>query len=408
MCVGSFRRVCALLLVCAAVIPSCYAQAVSVSAETACLLCAETGEVLFEKDAHLRRPMASTTKIMTALLTLEEASPQREVVTTPEMVTVEGTSMGLLPGDTVRFYALACGMLLSSGNDAANTAALAIDGSLPAFADRMNARAAQIGMTDTHFVTPSGLDDEAHYSTAYDMALLACEALRNVQFADICARESVRVSYGDPPYLRTLTNHNRLLRVYADCIGVKTGFTKKSGRCLVSAARRDGVTLVAVTLRDPDDWNDHIALFEYGFSAVHSTPLDGDVSSVRIPVTGGTRASVGVSCAGSPHAVWTEPEQVQRTVYVRAFLYAPVRKGTVVGRAEYVCAGKTVCTADLVADASVSARPARTAEAPQYEKNRFHEWMERIKGVFEAWHRPNAFRNICPHAASSPGERPRS
>ena len=399
------RRVCVLLLVCAAATPALYARAVSVSAEAAVLLCAETGEVLFEKNPHVRRPMASTTKIMTALLTLEEASPQREVTVTDEMVRVEGTSMGLLPGDTVSCYALACGMLLSSGNDAANTAATAIAGSLQSFADRMNARAAEIGMTDTHFVTPSGLDDEAHYSTAYDMALLACEALRNARFADVCARESVRVSYGNPPYPRTLTNHNRLLRLYADCIGVKTGFTKKSGRCLVSAARRDGVTLVAVTLRDPDDWNDHIALFEYGFSAVRSVPLNGDLSAVRVRVTGGTQDSVGVVCAELPCAVSADPDRTVRNVYVQPFLYAPVSQGTLVGRAEYVSAGKTVCTVDLVSDGSASARPVRIAETPQPKKSRFRAWLERIKGVLQAWHKPNAFKNIYPRAASSPAER---
>lgn len=404
---SSFRRVWALLLLCAALAPVFDANAVSVSAGSAVLLCAETGEVLYEKDAHLRRPMASTTKIMTALLTLEAAAPQREVSVTPGMVAVEGTSMGLLPGDTVSLYALACGMLLSSGNDAANTAATALGGSVQAFSERMNARAALLGMTDTHFVTPSGLDDEAHYSTAYDMALLACEALRNPQFADICARESVRVSYGNPPYPRTLTNHNRLLRLYDGCIGVKTGFTKKSGRCLVSAARRAGVTLVAVTLRDPDDWNDHIALFEYGFSEVHSVPLDGDVSAVRIPVTGGTQDGVGVVCAGLPRAVSVDPGQVRRTVYVRPFLYAPVSRGTVVGRAEYTLGGRTVCTVDLTADHSVAARPVRAASAVR-PKTRFQAWTEIIKGVIEAWHRPNAFRNTCPRAASSPGEKPRS
>lgn len=407
MRVSSFRRVWALLLLCAALTPVFDANAVSVSAGSAVLLCAETGEVLYEKDAHLRRPMASTTKIMTALLTLEAAAPQREVSVTPGMVAVEGTSMGLLPGDAVSLYALACGMLLSSGNDAANTAATALGGSVQAFSERMNARAALLGMTDTHFVTPSGLDDEAHYSTAYDMALLACEALRNPQFADICARESVRVSYGNPPYPRTLTNHNRLLRLYDGCIGVKTGFTKKSGRCLVSAARRAGVTLVAVTLRDPDDWNDHIALFEYGFSEVHSVPLDGDVSAVRIPVTGGTQDGVGVACAGLPRAVSVDPGQVRRTVYVRPFLYAPVSRGAVVGRAEYTLGGRTVCTVDLTADHSVAARPVRAASAVR-PKTRFQAWTEKIKGVIEAWHRPNAFRNTCPRAASSPGEKPRS
>lgn len=381
MRVCSFRRVWALFLVGAALIPSVRADAVSVSAETAALVCAETGEVLFEKAAHERRPMASTTKIMTALLTLEAATPGREVTVTKEMVAVEGTSMGLLSGDTVSLYALACGMLLSSGNDAANTAATALCGDLQAFADRMNTRAAQIGMTDTHFVTPSGLDDEAHYSTAYDMALLAVEALKNPRFADICARESVRVSYGNPPYPRTLTNHNRLLRLYDDCVGVKTGFTKKSGRCLVSAARRGGVTLVAVTLRDPDDWNDHIALLEYGFSEVHSVPLCGDVSAVRIPVAGGTKDSVGVTCSAAPQAVSVDPAEVRRTVYVKPFLYAPVSKGTLVGRAEFTCGGKTVCTVDLAADDSVTARPAQV-KMPQPEQSRLRKWTEKIKGVF--------------------------
>lgn len=350
------RKALALVLVCALLSPHLSAHAASVSAEAAVLLCAETGEVLYEKQAHRRLPMASTTKIMTALLTLEAAAPQRAVTVTKEMVAVEGTSMGLLPGDTVTLYALACGMLLSSGNDAANTAAVALNGSLDAFASRMNVRAAQIGMADTHFVTPSGLDADGHYSTAYDMALLACEALRNVQFARICASESVRVSYGNPPYPRTLTNHNRLLRMYGDCIGVKTGFTKQSGRCLVSAARRGGVTLVAVTLHDPDDWNDHIALLESGFSQTGSIALDGDVSALRIPVTGGTAGSVGICCAEMPRGVLASGERdVERQIYVQPFLYAPVRAGDLIGRAVYTCGARTVCVCDLVAANTVRA-----------------------------------------------------
>ena len=376
------RRAAACVLLCAALIPAFSVCAVSVSAEAAVLLCAETGEVLYEKQAHKRLPMASTTKIMTALLTLEEAAPQRKVQVTREMTAVEGTSMGLLPGDTVTLYALACGMLLASGNDAANTAAIAIDGSTQAFAARMNARAAAIGMTDKHFVTPSGLDDEDHYSTAYDMALLACEALRNAQFVRICGSESLRTSYGNPPYARTLTNHNRLLQLYADCIGVKTGFTKKSGRCLVSAARRGGVTLVAVTLRDPDDWNDHIALLESGFSQVRAAALDGDLSALRIPVTGGNYADVAVTCAEAPQGVLAAGGgDVRRAVFIRPFLYAPVRQGELVGRVVYTQGTRTVCVCDLLAGRSVSARPAPKT-VPQPRGGRLHSWLEWIKGVF--------------------------
>ncbi|NLO45699.1 MAG: D-alanyl-D-alanine carboxypeptidase, partial [Clostridiales bacterium] len=151
--------------------PRCGAS-VYVSAKSAALVVAETGEIIFGKNENERRPMASTTKIMTSLIALETGTPELEIVTTEEMVTVEGTSMGLLPGDTVTLRTLVCGMLLSSGNDAANTVAIVLGGSVKGFAKMMNARAAEIGMNNTNFVTPSGLDDENHHSTAYDMALL--------------------------------------------------------------------------------------------------------------------------------------------------------------------------------------------------------------------------------------------
>lgn len=156
--------------------------------------------------------------------------------------------MGLKEGDMVSLRALAVGMLLSSGNDAANAAAVKIAGSIDAFVMRMNARAKLIGMENTVFETPSGLDEGEHGSTAYDMALLAREALQNEDFLKICSSYNMSISYGNPPYKRSLTNHNRLLKLYENAIGVKTGFTKKAGRCLVSAAEKDGMRLIAVTL----------------------------------------------------------------------------------------------------------------------------------------------------------------
>ena len=222
-------------------------------AKAAVLMDAQTGRVLFAQNAGLRLPMASTTKIMTALLTLEQGGLDNYFQVDSDAIRVEGSSMGLQEGDSVSLRALAYGMLLASGNDGANAAAVRISGSIPAFVERMNARAAEIGMADTRFATPSGLDDPGHYSTAYDMALLAREALQNPLFAEICAQSKAVVQYGNPPYNRWLTNHNRLLREYPGTIGVKTGFTKASGRCLVSCAERDGVRLIAVTLGCPDD-----------------------------------------------------------------------------------------------------------------------------------------------------------
>lgn len=361
------------------------AEAISVSAECAVLMCADTGEVLFSQNGKMRHSMASTTKIMTALLTLEAGEPNRIIKVTQKMTAVEGTSMGLLPGDSVTLYGLACGMLLSSGNDAANTSAIALAGSEENFADQMNARAAAIGMNDTNFVTPSGLDDEAHYSTAYDMALLGCEAIRNPQFLNICQSKSMVVYYGNPPYRRVLSNHNRLLKLYAPCIGIKTGFTKKSGRCLVSAARRDGVTLVAVTLHAYDDWNDHMTMYEYGFSAVQSVPLDASLVDVSLPVTGGIQPSVQIEFAATPCAVYDPNDgTVQRALYLKPFVYAPVQSGELVGKAVYTQAGRILCTADLVAAREIEPKPVLQSNPPENreQKSFFQKVFDRIKGVF--------------------------
>ena len=238
-----------------------------VSAQAAIVIHADSGKVLYEKNADEQRSMASTTKIMTALIALETAAADDPVVTiTDEMVRVEGSSMGLQPGDQLTLKSLAAGMLIVSGNDAANSAAIAISGSTEAFAEKMNQRAQELGMEHTHFVTPSGLDDDAHYSTARDMATLAAAAMKNPDFAAIVGQKAMNISFITPDQTRRYTNHNKLLNLYEGCTGVKTGFTKKSGRCLVSAAERDGIRLIAVTLNAPDDWNDHMALLNDGFS----------------------------------------------------------------------------------------------------------------------------------------------
>ena len=232
-------------------------KGVSIAAKGAVVLDASNGRVLFAQNANGRLPMASTTKIMTALLALEQPDLDEPFVVDPTAIRVEGTSMGLKEGDTVTLRALAHGMLLPSGNDAANAAAVRIAGSKDAFAGRMNERARELGLEDTHYVTPSGLDADGHYSSAYDLAILAAYALENPDFREICCKESAKVEYGNPPYGRWLKNHNKLLGLYPYAIGVKTGYTDDAKRCLVTAAQKDGVTLVAVTLAAQDDFNTH-------------------------------------------------------------------------------------------------------------------------------------------------------
>lgn len=332
-------------------------QGYSTNAKGAVVLDAQTGRVLFAQNATLRLPMASTTKIMSALLTLEQDDLDSYFTVNSAAIHVEGSSMGLREGDSVSLRALAYGMLLPSGNDAANAAAVRIAGSKEAFAERMNERAAELGMADSHFVTPSGLDDPQHYSTAYDMAVLAREALQNPSFAQICAQSKAVIQYGNPPYNRWLTNHNRLLRSYEGAYGVKTGFTDDSGRCLVSAASRNGVRLIAVTLNCPDDWNVHAKLYDKYFAELRATDIDGLIPKVSIPVAGGICASVD--------ARFDPPEQVAvrqgESLTVRAqadpFVYAPVKKGQYVGNAVIYCGNEQVAEVPLMAAADVEMVP---------------------------------------------------
>lgn len=363
-----------------------FAANLGISAASAVLIEAQTGQVVYEHNAHKQRSMASTTKIMTSLLALEAHTPSLQITVTEEMAAVEGTSMGLLAGDTVTLRDLVYGMLLASGNDAANTVAYVLGDGPEGFAELMNERAAAIGMSNTNFVTASGLDSEGHYSTAYDMALLACEAMKNPEFRSVCNTSNKKLSYGNPPYLRTLTNHNRLLRIYEYAVGIKTGYTKKSGRCLVSAAEKDGVLLIAVTLNAPDDWNDHVKMYDYGFSRLSSVELDSTLDGISLAVVGGKAAAVALGFSDIPRAVLPESNAtVQRDVYLKSFEYAPVCKGDVVGEAVYRVGDKVICRAAIVADESVlSCAPTEVqGEESELEKeNFFTKFINKIKTFF--------------------------
>lgn len=334
-----------------------------------------SGRVFFEQDKDEILPMASTTKIMTALLTLEEENLDRYFLVNSRAIQVEGSSMGLQAGDRVTLRVLAAGMLLASGNDAANAAAVRIAGSVEAFAVLMNLRAAEIGMTNTHFVTPSGLDDEEHYSTAYDMALLAREALKNPDFAAICSQTSIQVRFGNPPYDRWLSNHNRLLRLVEGADGVKTGFTKKSGRCLVSSAEQNGVSLICVTLRCSDDWNYHKTVYEKYFGLLQAEELSALVGGIRIPVAGSRVFSV--CCTAEPVTAALMEGELQRvkvSVDLEPFLFAPVEAGETVGEAVFTLDGRELARAEI--------RAAESAPA-LIGKPSFPEWLRnRIASAF--------------------------
>lgn len=323
------------------------------SAVSAVLIEAETGTVLYQKNAGERRAMASTTKIMTALLTIEAGDLDREFTVDPLAIRVEGTSMGLQEGDRVSRRDLLYGILLPSGNDAANAAAVSVSGSIPEFVKLMNSKAQELGLSDTHFVTPSGLDADGHYTTALDLARLTAYAMKEETFREIVACRSAEVEFGNPPYKRTLYNSNKMLARYDGAIGVKTGFTDNARRCLVSAAERDGVTLIAVTLNAGDDWNDHTKMLDYGFTQVKAYPLELGCDT-RVSVAG-TGKSVGVYSHEETLALTPQQRtRITRRVMLPAFVYGTVDKGDKLGEIQFFLDGELVKTCPLYADSTVT------------------------------------------------------
>ena len=252
---GILAALCAALAVLTC-IPA-VAEAVEVSATACVLMDADSGRVLYEKNGRQRMLIASTTKLMTALVALEQGT-LTDVVTVTASHMAEGSSMYLRAGEKLTLEELLYGLLLCSGNDAA-LAVTECAGGLEPFVALMNEKAAALGMADTHFANPNGLDDEEHYSTAEDMARLAAAAMDDPVLRRVASTRTARIGG------RTLTNHNKLLSRVEGCVGLKTGYTRAAGRTLVSCAERDGVRLVAVTLQDGDDWNDHASLYEQGF-----------------------------------------------------------------------------------------------------------------------------------------------
>lgn len=338
--------------------PSAHAVSLSgISAKASIIIDAQSGKVIAGKNEYEKLPMASTTKIMTTLLLIESGGLDEEFKVDNKAIMVEGSSMGLCQDDIVTKRALCYGMMLPSGNDAANESAVLVGGSAEKFADMMNEKAEQLGLEDTHFVTPSGLHDDDHYSTAYDMAKLTREALKNETFREICGTSSIKLKFGNPPYERWLVNTNKLLALYDGCIGVKTGFTDEAGRCLISAAEKNGVTLICVTLNAPNDWNDHIKMYDYGFSVTESRSADFDFSGLYVDVAGGDTDRIRVAPADVPHytVVNGEVPEMSYKVNLDKFIYAPVSRGRKAGTIEFYSGDNLIMTTELAAESGCGA-----------------------------------------------------
>ena len=256
-----------------------------VSAQSAILMEKDSGRVIFEKDAHTQRKIASITKIMTAILAIESGKLDKTVTVSNNAIRAEGSSIYLEVGEKIKVEDLVYGLMLRSGNDAAVAIAETVDGSLDGFVYLMNQKAEEIGMKYTHFANPHGLDDhEDHYSTAYDMAMLTRYAMKNDTYKKIAGTESYRSESSNNKWDRVWKNKNKLLTsLYEYSTGGKTGYTKRAKRTLVSTAEKDGVAYIAVTLNDPDDWDDHINMFESAFKQYKMVQVleKGKIKSVK-------------------------------------------------------------------------------------------------------------------------------
>lgn len=303
-----------------------------ISAHSAIVIEKESVRVLYQKNPEKQLPIASTTKIMTAVIALENEDPAAYLNVSAAAANTEGSSMYLKEGERLSLEDLLYGLMLSSGNDAAVVIAEHFGGE-EAFARLMNQKAAELGLENTHFTNPNGLPNAEHYSSAYDMAKLCAYALNNPKFAEIVSTRTYKTGTDGKSEKRTLVNHNKLLNICKGCIGVKTGFTKAAGRCLVSAVERDGMTLICVTLNAPDDWNDHCNLYASMFekykmrTLIHKGETCGDVE-----IAGAEADTVSYSAATDISYPLKKDEDCSISVELYAPLKAPAERGTECGK----------------------------------------------------------------------------
>ncbi len=343
-----------------------YSHALSTNAKSAVVIERQTGYVLFDQAADKRMPMASTTKIITALVALEKAPLDTEIIVPKNAVGIEGTSLYLKEGEKISLESLLYGVLLSSANDASVAVAMVVSGSVETFVGEMNLLAEKVGCTQTHFENPHGLDHEEHYTTARELALLTQYAMENPVFSQMVSTKQIRVTSEIPleeasddgalfeNYTRLLINHHRLVKNNDCFIGGKTGFTKRCGRCLVSVFEEEGKNLIIVTLSDPDDWRDHTNLAESLAKQLKKyTLLEENELILSCPVFGASRGEFKAINA-LPLTVML-PENI--TITKKVVLYpcnAPISEGQVVGEVSFWVEDKEIEKSPIIATENVA------------------------------------------------------
>lgn len=320
----------------------------------------KTGRVLYAYHENEELPMASTTKIMTALLAIENSSPDELVVAGENAYGVSGTSIYLEKGETLSMHDMLYGLMLVSGNDAAVAIAEHVGGSVEAFCALMNERAREIGCMHTHYVTPHGLPASDHYTSALDLCLIAREALQQPFFRRIVSTQRMTIPWQNHEYDRVLNNKNKLLSTYPGALGVKTGYTKAAGRCLAFAAERDQMTLIGAVLNCPDWFDDAAALMDQAFQRYHMyTALNQGEIVYRLPVQNGVADGVDLITADALEAPLTEDETAELSFKWPQTAPAGFAKGAVMGTVSLIVDGETLSSVALVAAEAVPERNFR-------------------------------------------------
>lgn len=327
-------------------------SAQNISAEAAVIFCCNNSRVIYSKEQSKQLPMASTTKIMTAIVVIENCSLDSVIKISPIAVGVEGSSMYLYKDELVTVETLLYGLMLQSANDAATALAVHCAGDIDSFAQMMNDKAKAIGMKDTHFANPHGLDDETHYSTAYDMALLMTYAMKNDTFRCITSEYKFTSKMTGLDQSRLFINHNRLLKSYDGCIGGKTGYTKRSGRCLVSVAQREDLMFVCVTLNAPNDWNDHTRLFDMAYEQYQLFAFDK--CTYNVPVINGESSAVKAEAESITFVLNKESyDKIISVCQLERFYYASIKKGQTLGTITYCLGDEIIGSVEIKAIESV-------------------------------------------------------
>lgn len=331
------------------------ALALDLSSKGAVLLEADSGSVLYGENENARLPMASTTKIMTAITVLDNFPIDAVVKIPKDAVGIEGSSIYLCEGEELTIEELLYALMLESANDASVALAYATAGSVEDFVSLMNKKALELGLDDTHFENPHGLDGDQHYTTAKDLGILSCYAMKNPKFSEIVSTYKRVIPLNNGEGSRVLINHNKLLRSYDGAIGIKTGFTKKSGRCLVSCAERDGVMLVAVTLNAPNDWQDHKKMLDYGFERLVNVKLaDRGDYVFKLDVVNGTKDYVlATNTEPLDITLFKDNLNISARLEYNRLLPAPISIGDYLGRIVFSNNDEDICSLELFATESV-------------------------------------------------------